>query len=431
MRLRPGTVGAAPAWRRNQRAVTATAALLFFGGTLATPFLPLWMHDISGGGRRGDLYAGIALSVTPLLASAMGPVWARLAQRHGLRRSAQRALAAIALHWILLSLASDPGAVLGLRAVLGLLSGFNAMSVALITSGAPDDRIQPIVGQLQTAQIVSAAAAPALGGILYDRLGFRAMCLFPAATALGGLVLVTVAYVELSSSSDAPRRTGDGGVPGLRRSLLGWGLFLVVSTLAVRSLAFLTPRWAATLAASPDDVGASAGAAVTAGAVGESLGAAHSGRAGRAGGLLRPVRTSMALATVLGIALALSTTVPAFLLTRGLLGIAAGGLATFAYAAVAARIPPRGRTASLGTLQSVAMLGGALGPLLASGVAAAAGIAAALWVPAGLFALVLLGALAAPRASARFTPRGEAARAEGEGGGAVRGPPRPPGEGSR
>lgn len=206
MRLRPGTVGAAPAWRRNQRAVTATAALLFFGGTLATPFLPLWMHDISGGGRRGDLYAGIALSVTPLLASAMGPVWARLA---------------------------------------------------------------------------------------------------------------------------------------------------------------------------------------------------------------------------------LSTTVPAFLSARGLLGIAAGGLATFAYAAVAARIPPRGRTASLGTLQSVAMLGGALGPLLASGVAAAAGIAAALWVPAGLFALVLLGALAAPHASARFTLRGEAARAEGEGDGAVRGPPRPPGEGSR
>src|SRR5262245_40217706 len=73
------------AWRRNQIAVTTAAAMIFLGFTLVTPFLPFYIESI---GVRGEariaLWSGLLLSVSPLLAAILGPLWGRLADRLGM-----------------------------------------------------------------------------------------------------------------------------------------------------------------------------------------------------------------------------------------------------------------------------------------------------------------------------------------------------------
>ena len=62
-------------WERNQWAVTISAALIFAGFTLVMPFLPLYIQMLGvTSPSQVALWAGVVLGISPLLASAVGPL---------------------------------------------------------------------------------------------------------------------------------------------------------------------------------------------------------------------------------------------------------------------------------------------------------------------------------------------------------------------
>src|SRR5678816_2235928 len=95
-------------WRRNQFAITISAAFIFFGYTLVMPFLPSFVRELGITSKAGvAFWSGLILGCSPLVASLCGPIWGRIGDRWGLKIMAQRATIANALIWFCLLYTSD------------------------------------------------------------------------------------------------------------------------------------------------------------------------------------------------------------------------------------------------------------------------------------------------------------------------------------
>ena len=87
-------------WQRNQLAVTVSASLIFVGFTLVMPFLPLYIQMLGVPTQAQlALWAGVVFGVSPLLASIVGPMWGRMADRYGLKIMAVRISLVLFLIW--------------------------------------------------------------------------------------------------------------------------------------------------------------------------------------------------------------------------------------------------------------------------------------------------------------------------------------------
>jgi DHA1 family multidrug resistance protein-like MFS transporter len=411
-----------PAWRRNQIAVTVAACLVFAGFTLVLPFLPYYVEQMGVRGKAVDIWAGLLLSVAPFIAALMAPMWGRLADRYGMKIMVQRTILTMIVHWVLMGFATKLWHLLALRIFLGLFSGFAAMSVALVTYGAPKEKIGSIVGTLQSAQILAAAVGPFLGGVLYEAVGIRATCFVTALLCLSGFALVTYAYDDREiraslgrspqrpdSGSPADRAPGQPAPPassiagasipqgGEYRSpthageephgpplpLLGIlrlpgfmtiAVVLLLATVISRSFGLVAPLYVRHLASGSSRVGLLAGITVSIGSLAEALSAIIQGRLASR---LMPrflLFAGLSLASVAVLPMMLVDSAVPFMLLRALQGFVAGGTLTLGYTMGGAIFPQNSRATAFGLLSSAAMLGGACGPMLAGFISAGVGI---------------------------------------------------------
>jgi MFS family permease len=394
---RPGRILPREPWRRNQLAVTVAAAMVFLAFTLVMPFLPFYVESL---GVRDPaavaLWSGLLLTVSPLLAAILGPFWGRLADRVGMRIMVQRVLFTIALHWGLMYFAANVWHLLALRIMLGLFSGFGTMSVALVTHGCPRDRIGHAVGVLQATQILSTALGPFVGGVLAQSIGVRSTFLVTFGLCATALIFVRALYRDTPAAADEPpvvvvpqEGPVSAGVravlPGARpdpagaagppqggwpfRRILGLPLFLPLLPLLFfvnlvdRSLFLSVPLYVRSLVPG-QAVEAMVGMLMSGGAL---AGAGSAWYFGRRAGRVPPARLllgSLACSALLILPMAFCRAFAPFAVLRLLLGLSIGGAATLAYTLAGDRIPAVVRATGYGILSSVAMLGGAAGPIL-------------------------------------------------------------------
>lgn len=380
-------------WRRNQVAVTVAAAMVFLAFTLVMPFLPFYLESLGVQGPAAiALWSGVLLTVSPLLAAILGPFWGRLADRVGMRIMVQRVLFTIAVHWGLMYFATSVWHLLALRTMLGLFSGFGTMSVALVTHGCPRDRIGQAVGVLQATQILSTALGPFIGGVLAQSIGVRNTFLVTFGLCATALIFVRSLYRDTVAASDEPSTVvvaQEGPVsagvravlPGASsagrapaggwtfRRILGLPLFLPLLPLLFfinmvdRSLFLSVPLYVRSLVPG-QAVEAIVGILMSGGAL-ASAGSAW--MFGRRAGRIAPARIllwSLGVSAVLILPMAFCRTIVPFAILRLLLGLSIGGAATLAYTLAGDLIPGVVRATGYGILSSVAMLGGAVGPIL-------------------------------------------------------------------
>ena len=375
----PRTALAFPAegWRRNQLAVNIAAGLVFFGFTLVMPFLPLYVAELGVVGvERIAFWSGVLLSAPPLLAALLGPFWGRVAERTGMKLMVGRVLITMTVIWALMYFAENVTQVLILRIVLGIFSGFSAMSAALVTQGCPHERIGHAIGSLQATQILSTAAGPLAGGVLFALVGIRNAFLITAACCAFALILILILFRD--SPATAPPATGSpsgtdwrGSRWNLVRSLPGFLPlipFLFLVNLVDRSFPTVIPLVVQSMVGDdPVRVATSSGLIVTSYALAAAASAYVLGRVAahrRPAGILVGVLSGSALLTAL---MVLCRTPTQFLLLRVLAGVLAGGALTLGLAAAGPLIPPHRRASLYGILSSASLLGGAVGPL-ASGI---------------------------------------------------------------
>jgi len=364
----------AETWRRNQIGVSVAAGLLFFGFTLVMPFLPLFIESLgSFEAQEVVIWSGVVLFVAPFLAAVMGPLWGRMTDRYGMKIMIQRIFIAMILHWLLMYFVSSLAHLLILRVMLGVFSGFGTISVALVTHGVPRDQVGRVVGTLQSVQILSAAAGPAIGGFLYDLVGLRLTFLITAGVCTAAFVLVTVTYRDIApgdrSGTDAEARPLAFReilrMPGIVPALL----LLFFVNMVDRSFGLIVPLFLQVLVAPGAALGMWSGLTVSAGAFASAASALWLGRAAGRGAARRWMQWSLSAGSVLLLIMALSPGPWSFAILRMVYGLAAGGLLALGYTVASYRVGKRSHATVYGLLSGGAMLGASMGPL-ASGLLA-------------------------------------------------------------
>lgn len=387
-------------WRRNRIAITLGTAMVFLGFSLVMPFLPFYVRTL-GVEEMGDvaLWSGILLTVTPLLAAIMGPIWGRLADRIGMKIMVTRVIFAMTVHWGLMYFATSIWHVLALRIFLGLFSGFGVLSVALVTQGAPRDRIGGAIGSLKATQILCTAVGPFIGGMLAEWIGIRHTFLLTFVLCAGAFVFVLFLYRDVPRTippaaveevvvpQEGPVAAGvraivTGGDHALRdrrptiREILALPMFLsllpflFLLNLVERTFTLSVPLAMQSFLGEGGSLEATTGMVVSAGAFAGALSAWLLGRLVTRWSPLTLLSWSLVGGLVTILPMALCREVLPFALLRVLLGLASGGAATLTYTFGGQFIPDSVRASGYSLLSACAMLGGSMGPIVCSGLTA-------------------------------------------------------------
>ena len=363
-------------WRRNHLAATFSAALIGAGFMLVMPFLPLYISQLGVESEAAvAIWSGVILGSSPLIASFVGPIWGKLADRFGLRIMAIRVSLVLFVIWFLMGLARNVQELLILRILSGFFGGFGSLSVALVAHSSPTDRISRAIGGLQATQTFSMALGPFAGGVLAAWIGIRNTFFVTAALCFVTLLLFLLLYRD-HPHNGSPQTDGENpktreGLSSLLRlpNLKVVAILLLAVTVIERSFAPAIPLFVTSLSANRVQAAGVAGLILSLSAFGESLAAWFSGRRMSRASPRRLLLLRLGFGLLFCLALTLATNAAQLLVLRVSQAFLAGGTLTIAYSLASRVIPSQRRASGFGLLSSFTMMGNAFGPILAGLVA--------------------------------------------------------------
>ena len=361
-------------WRKNQIAVTISGACIFFGYWLVMPFLPIFVRQLGVQSTAGvAFWSGVLLSSSPLVSSIAGPIWGRIGDRIGMRLMAQRSTAANAVLWFAMGFSQNIYQFLALRLLLGLLGGFNSVSVALITQACPREKVPQVIGTLQSVQILVAAVAPFAGGVLAGTIGVRYTFFVTGIIMLGSVFSVFFLYRDSEDDQTAATAAKAAGGEKMhfwkRPEYLTTMLVLFFVNMADRTFGPILPLFLEELGTPASRLAVVSGALISVAALGEAFSAWLSGRLASRITLRRLITGRLLLSILVLLPMIAVHSAGQFSILRFLLALLAGGTLTLALTAASHVIPPEHRGAGFGLLSSTSMFGNGAGPLISGALA--------------------------------------------------------------
>ncbi len=413
--------------RRNFHAVWPSLFATSMGLMAFLPVLPLYVQERFGIDDEAELaaWAGLIYGAAPFSAALAGPIWGAFGDAAGKKPMAIRANLAIAVTTALMPFMPTPWALLGMRALQGVLAGYVAPAISLVSEGAPKASHGLVIARMQVAMAAGSFLGPNLGA--EATYWFGRTSLFWIASGLSALAALQLALFAREERRATP--AGGSFLASFRRDVLslllhpvfGWLLaLLLMLRLGQNMLEPLLALFVRQLGAEP---WIAANSPTPALALDRTVAVAFGVLAvaqwictpwwGRMADRHGPLRCLGWLAVGLGVAYAAMTLVasirPFLLLRCGVACLMAGSM-TLAYAAASKRVADRNRTLAFAMVQSCIQFGLALGPLLGAAVAANAdgGVAfgRAFVLAASLCALAGVLMLALRRATASAPPAG-------------------------
>lgn len=164
--------------------------------SLVLPFLPLFIEDL--GVTDSDAvvtWSAIAFGATFLVAAIVSPLWGRLADRKGRKLMLIRASLGMAVVMFSISFVQDVYQLVGLRLVMGAVSGFISAGITLVASQTPKEKSGWALGTLSTGGITGGLLGPLIGGLLADWIGLRSVFLFTG-SALFLTFIITWLFIK-------------------------------------------------------------------------------------------------------------------------------------------------------------------------------------------------------------------------------------------
>ncbi|MBI4492763.1 MAG: MFS transporter [Chloroflexi bacterium] len=395
----------APGWRRTLWASALSQLVTVLGFSLAVPFMPLYIQQMGVTDPTAvALWSGVVFAAPFFPLAIVSPIWGELSDRYGRKRMLIRAMAGGALVLGAMSFASNVWHLLALRLLQGGVGGTIQAAMALVATTAPKRSLGVSLGVMQTAINVGNSIGPLVGGAVAASVGLRTSFLVGGGLVFAAMLTTLVLAVESPrTASLGPARWSLGQLlqpfraPGLRVLLVTQAL-AAMATFAMFPLIPLYVQDLARPAWLPVEL--ASGAALAATSIVGAVAAVGIGSVGDRIGHRRVVIASMAGGALCLLPQAFVHDVVLLILLRGLMGIPIGGLVP-SLGVLLKDAAPAGREGSVyGAGAAVQAVGLAVGPLVASGLAAFLG------VPAVFLALgALLGAHTAWMARGLPRPR--------------------------
>lgn len=192
-------------WRRNVYILALVQLIMRVAMTSIKPFIPLYLPELGVTiPEQVAFWAGVAGSVNFIGQVFTQPVWGNLADRYGRKPMVVRSILAVGGFNLLTTWAGTAYQLVGLRFLMGTMSGFNAASVALIAAMTPRDRLGYAVGLVQAGQMAGTILGPGLGGGLAELFGYRGTFLVAGSLSLA---MVPVVVLGVREEFQRPART--------------------------------------------------------------------------------------------------------------------------------------------------------------------------------------------------------------------------------
>jgi MFS transporter, DHA1 family, multidrug resistance protein len=364
----------AESWQRNVWALTLTVFISFVGFQFFSPFLPLYIRELGvTDPAQIALWSGLQAAVTPGVSGILSPVFGRLADRFGRKMMLIRSLIGFVIIVAAMGLVTSVLQLFLLRLLMGFFAGFTPMVMALATVSAPRDKVPAAIGMVQSAQLLSVAVGPAIGGYVASHFGMRYAFFATAGLCAVALLGLIVLFQEVAAPASGTSRATTTRVP-LRRILLYPHFPAVVALLFVaqfldRGLSLLIPLQVAHMPGL-EKVAATAGTIVSIGAIAATASANIAARLAREIPSARLLLIGLLVGGPLCAAMALSHGWVTLLVLRTLAGLCLGSAITLTYSLGAAIVPAEHRGAAFGWLGLGLQVGTAASPLVCGAIAA-------------------------------------------------------------
>jgi MFS transporter, DHA1 family, multidrug resistance protein len=365
----------AEGWQRNVWALTLTVFISFVGFQFFSPFLPLYIRELGvTDPAKIALWSGLQAAVTPGVSGILSPVFGRLADRFGRKMMLIRSLIGFVIIVAAMGLVTSVLQLFLLRLLMGFFAGFTPMVMALATVSAPRDKVPAAIGMVQSAQLLSVAVGPAIGGYVASHFGMRYAFFATAGLCAVALLGLIVLFQEVAAPAPGTQRATATRMP-LRRILLYPHFPAVVALLFIaqfldRGLSLLIPLQVAHMPGL-EKVAATAGTIVSIGAIAATASANIAARLAREIPAARILLIGLLVGGPLCAAMALSHGWMTLLVLRTLAGLCLGAAITLTYSLGAAIVPAEHRGAAFGWLGLGLQVGTAASPLVCGAIAAA------------------------------------------------------------
>ena len=380
-------------WRRNRLAINIAAALVFSGFTFVMPFLPLYVKELGIHGQADiATWAGLLLTIAPLLASLLAPAWGRIGDRYGMKLMIQRCVLALMFHWGLMGFAQNVWHLLALRVALGLVGGFATLSMPLLVASTPRDHMSQSIGVLQTVQMVSSAVGPIIGGLLADWIGIRKTCMVSAGLTALAVVMIDRLYKDPESATAAGQAKERKISFRQATAIPSFGIMISVLffvNFVERSFAPVIPLYILGLGTSLSNAAKTAGLIISLGLLAEAISAMVLGNRMKKGSARRLLLWRLGAGVLLCLPMGLVWSTTQLMVLRLALGLLAGGCMVVIYTLGSRVIPKETRATSFSFLASAGLLGAAIGPVVA-GLLTHLSIRAIFFFNGAVFFLLLL-----------------------------------------
>ncbi|MDN5301012.1 MAG: transporter, family, multidrug resistance protein [Thermoanaerobacteraceae bacterium] len=161
-------------WKKNLIILFAAQFLIRISTTTIKPYLPFFLQELGVSlPEKIAFWAGLLSSVNFLAQALFSPMWGSLSDKYGRKLMSLRTILAIGVSYFFMYGVTNPYQLLGLRFLMGTLSGFNAAATALIATTTPVEHLGYAIGVLQTGRTGGTIFGPAIGGIIADIFGYR------------------------------------------------------------------------------------------------------------------------------------------------------------------------------------------------------------------------------------------------------------------
>lgn len=342
---------------------------------LVIPFLPLYVQ-LLGEHDQVELWSSLAFSSTFVTAAIFSPIWGKLADKYGRKPMLIRASLGMAVIMILMGFVQDTYQLVGLRLLMGAVSGFIPASIILVASQTPGNESGKALGILSTGGVSGTLIGPVLGGFLGDTIGLRHV--FWITGIILVITFIITLFVKENFRQAKKAKVEQTGPPVRNKMILKLTISIFVTSFllqsAIMSIQPFITLYVGDLSGPTEYVALLAGIVTAASGVSNIIAAPMLGKLSDKIGPERVLVRCLIFAAIVFAMHVLASDVAQLIVIRFLLGFGLGGLLPAINTYLKKIIPAEFTGKAFGYNQTALHIGSVAGPLMGAQIASTYGI---------------------------------------------------------